>query len=186
MRVIDRDFVEPSNLQRQTLFDEEDAAAGLPKAVAAERRLRALNSDVTVEGVVADLAPDNAASLIGRASLVLDGTDNFEARFLLNDLCLREEVPWVYGACVGAYGLALAVRKRSSRRDFIALACIALVFSGLKRLDNAIVAWTDLMSLNAYVWLPRVLWTPLGLAAWALAWNHWPRRAWRAVDLAAL
>lgn len=89
-------------------------------------------------------------------------------------------------AMLALIGMALAVRKRSSRRDFIALACIALVFSGLKRLDNAIVAWTDLMSLNAYVWLPRVLWTPLGLTAWALAWNHWPRRAWRAVDLAAL
>jgi len=114
VRLVDRDYVEPSNLQRQTLFDEADAAAGLPKAVAAERRLRALNSDVTVEGVVADVAPDNAASLIGDAALVLDGTDNFETRFLLNDLCLRQEVPWVYGACVGAYGLALAVRPRVS------------------------------------------------------------------------
>jgi adenylyltransferase/sulfurtransferase len=114
VRLVDRDYVEPSNLQRQALFDEADAAAGLPKAVAAERRLRALNSDVTVEGVVADLAPDNAASLIGPVSLVLDGTDNFETRFLVNDLCLREEVPWVYGACVGAYGLALAVRPRVS------------------------------------------------------------------------
>lgn len=112
VRLIDRDFVEASNLQRQTLFDEADAAAGLPKAVAAERRLRALNSDVTVEGVVADLAPDNAAALIGDAALVLDGTDNFETRFLLNDLCLREGRPWVYGACVGAHGLALAIRPR--------------------------------------------------------------------------
>ena len=114
VRVIDRDYVEPSNLQRQTLFDESDAAAGLPKAVAAERRLRALNSDVTVEGLVADLAADNAASLIGDATVVLDGTDNFETRFLLNDLCLREGRPWVYGACVGAYGLALAIRPRVS------------------------------------------------------------------------
>jgi adenylyltransferase/sulfurtransferase len=114
VRLVDRDFVETSNLQRQTLFDEADAAAGLPKAVAAERRLRALNSDVSVEGIVADLAPDNAAVLIGDASVVLDGTDNFETRFLLNDLCLREERPWVYGACVGAHGLALAVRPRVS------------------------------------------------------------------------
>jgi hypothetical protein len=82
--------------------------------------------------------------------------------------------------------LALLVRPRSNRPDFIALACIALVFSAMKRLDNAIVAWTDLMSLPAYVWLPRVLWTPLSLATWALAWNHWPRRSSRAIDVAAL
>lgn len=113
-RVIDRDYVEPSNLQRQSLFEESDAAQGLPKAVAAERRLRALNSDVAVEGVVADVAGDNAAALLAGASLVLDGTDNFETRFLLNDLCLRASVPWVYGACVGAYGLALAIRPRVS------------------------------------------------------------------------
>jgi molybdopterin/thiamine biosynthesis adenylyltransferase len=114
VRVIDRDYVEPSNLQRQSLFEERDATEGLPKAVAAERRLRALNSDVLVEGVVADVSGDNAPSLLAGASLVLDGTDNFETRFLLNDLCLRAGVPWVYGACVGAYGLALAIRPRVS------------------------------------------------------------------------
>jgi adenylyltransferase/sulfurtransferase len=114
VRVIDRDYVEPSNLQRQSLFEEQDATDGLPKAVAAERRLRALNSDVLVEGVVADVSGENAAALLAGASLVLDGTDNFETRFLLNDLCLRAGVPWVYGACVGAYGLALAIRPHAS------------------------------------------------------------------------
>jgi molybdopterin/thiamine biosynthesis adenylyltransferase len=114
VRVVDRDYVEPSNLQRQSLFEEQDATDGLPKAVAAERRLRALNSDVLVEGVVADVSGDNAPALLAGASLVLDGTDNFETRFLLNDLCLRAGVPWVYGACVGAYGLALAIRPRVS------------------------------------------------------------------------
>jgi molybdopterin/thiamine biosynthesis adenylyltransferase len=114
VRVVDRDYVEPSNLQRQSLFEERDATDGLPKAVAAERRLRALNSDVLVEGVVADVSGDNAPALLAGASLVLDGTDNFETRFLLNDLCLRAGVPWVYGACVGAYGLALAIRPRVS------------------------------------------------------------------------
>lgn len=114
LRVIDRDFVEPSNLQRQSLFEERDALDGLPKAVAAERRLRALNSDVAVEGVVADVSGDNAPALLADASLVLDGTDNFETRFLLNDLCLRAGVPWVYGACVGSYGLALAIRPHVS------------------------------------------------------------------------
>lgn len=110
--VVDRDFVEPSNLQRQSLFDEEDAASGLPKAVAAERKLRRINSDVRVEGIVTDLVPDNAARLLRGAQVVLDGTDNFEARFLVNDVCVREGIPWVYGACVGSYGLALAVRPR--------------------------------------------------------------------------
>jgi molybdopterin/thiamine biosynthesis adenylyltransferase len=114
LAVIDRDYVEESNLQRQSLFDEDDAARGLPKAAAAEARLREINSEVAVRGVVADLAADNAAELLEGADLVLDGTDNFETRFLLNDVCLRAQIPWVYGACVGAYGLALMVRPRIS------------------------------------------------------------------------
>ena len=112
LTVIDRDFLELSNLQRQSLFDEDDVARGLPKAAAAEARLRRINSDVDVRGLVADLAADNAATLLRGATLVLDGTDNFETRFLLNDVCVREGIPWVYGACVGAYGLALLVRPR--------------------------------------------------------------------------
>lgn len=110
--VIDRDYVEESNLQRQSLFDEEDVARGMPKAAAAAGRLSALNSDVAVRGVVADLAVDNAGDLLAGHTLVLDGTDNFETRFLVNDVCVRDGVDWVYGACVGAYGLALAVRPR--------------------------------------------------------------------------
>lgn len=112
--VADRDYVEESNLQRQSLFDEEDAAKGMPKAAAAERRLRALNSEVAVRGVVTDVTGENVEELVRGAEVVLDGTDNFEARFLLNDACLRAGVPWVYGACVGSYGLALAVRPRVS------------------------------------------------------------------------
>jgi adenylyltransferase/sulfurtransferase len=112
--VVDRDYVEESNLQRQSLFDEEDAARGLPKAAAAASRLAEINSEVAVRGVVADLAADNAAELLAGADLVLDGTDNFETRFLLNDVCLKAGVPWVYGACVGSYGLALLVRPRVS------------------------------------------------------------------------
>jgi adenylyltransferase/sulfurtransferase len=110
LTIIDRDFVEESNLQRQSLFDEEDAAAGLPKAVAAETHLRRLNSEVEISGVIADLAADNVDELLPGADIVLDGTDNFETRFLVNDVCVRERIPWVYGACVGAYGLALLVR----------------------------------------------------------------------------
>ena len=110
--VIDRDYVEASNLQRQSLFDESDVAKGMPKAAAAAARLATLNSDVAVRGVIADLAADNASELLAGYDLVLDGTDNFETRFLVNDVCVRDGVDWVYGACVGAYGLALAVRPR--------------------------------------------------------------------------
>jgi adenylyltransferase/sulfurtransferase len=110
--VIDRDYVEESNLQRQSLFDESDVARGMPKAAAAAGRLSALNSDVAVRGIVADLAPDNATELLGGSTVVLDGTDNFETRFLVNDVCVRDGIDWVYGACVGAYGLALAIRPK--------------------------------------------------------------------------
>jgi adenylyltransferase/sulfurtransferase len=114
LTIVDRDYVEESNLQRQSLFEEEDAARGLPKAAAAERHLRRINSDVTVRGIVADLASDNAEKLVAGVDLVLDGTDNFETRFLVNDVCIRAGIPWVYGACVGSYGLALLVRPRVS------------------------------------------------------------------------
>ena len=114
LTLVDRDYVEESNLQRQSLFDEADAARGMPKAAAAEAKLRRINSDVGVRGVVADLSTENAYELLKGADLVLDGTDNFEARFLVNDVCVREGIPWVYGACVGAYGLALLVRPHVS------------------------------------------------------------------------
>src|SRR4051812_28931949 len=96
LRIVDRDFVEDSNLQRQTLFEEADAREALPKAVAAERRLRAINSDVKVEGIVADLTPHNIADHLDGFDLLLDGTDNFETRLLLNDFCVARSRPWVY------------------------------------------------------------------------------------------
>jgi adenylyltransferase/sulfurtransferase len=110
LTVVDRDLVEVSNLQRQSLFDEDDAAQARPKAVAAEARLRRINSEVEVQGVVADLDAATAARLVGAADLVLDGTDNFETRYVVNDVCLGAGVPWVYGACVAAHGTALAIR----------------------------------------------------------------------------
>ncbi|MBI4461294.1 MAG: ThiF family adenylyltransferase, partial [Acidobacteria bacterium] len=109
LRIIDRDFVEASNLQRQMLFDEPDAAAALPKAVAAERKLRALNSEVQVEGLVADLVPENAEELLSDADIILDGTDNFETRYLVNDIAVKHNRPWVYGAVVGSYGLVMPI-----------------------------------------------------------------------------
>jgi len=109
LRIIDRDFVELSNLQRQFLFSEADAADGTPKAVAAVRRLAQINSEVDLDPVVADLSPSNAADLLEDIDLILDATDNFETRYLLNDFAVRENIPWVYGAVVASYGLKLAV-----------------------------------------------------------------------------
>ncbi|MEW6250486.1 MAG: ThiF family adenylyltransferase [Planctomycetota bacterium] len=109
LRIIDRDFIEPVNLQRQTLFDEQDIAQNLPKAEAAARKLRRINSAVEVEGIVADIHPANIAALCGSADLLLDGTDNLETRYLINDFAVRTETPWVYGACLGAEGLVLAI-----------------------------------------------------------------------------
>jgi molybdopterin/thiamine biosynthesis adenylyltransferase len=109
LRIVDRDFVEPSNLQRQTLFDESDAQAALPKAVAAERRLRAANSRTRLEGIVADLTPKNARELLAGFDLILDGTDNFETRLLINDAAIDLNMPWVYGAAVGSYGVMLVI-----------------------------------------------------------------------------
>jgi adenylyltransferase/sulfurtransferase len=110
LRIVDRDFVEASNLQRQTLFEETDAREALPKAVAAERRLRAINSEVQVEGVVADLTPANVAEMLGGFPLILDGTDNFETRLLINDTAIARGVPWVYAAVVASYGVTMTVR----------------------------------------------------------------------------
>ena len=110
LRIIDRDFVEPSNLQRQTLFDESDALAALPKAIAVQRKLHSINSSVSVEAVVADLSPHNAADLLARFDLILDGTDNFETRFLINDFAVQNAKPWIYAAAVGSYGLTMTIR----------------------------------------------------------------------------
>jgi molybdopterin/thiamine biosynthesis adenylyltransferase len=110
VRIIDRDFVEPSNLQRQTLFDESDAAQALPKAIAAERKLLSINSSVAVEGIIADLSPENAEDLLGGVQLLLDGTDNFETRFLINDFAVKSGLPWIYAAAVASYGLTMTIR----------------------------------------------------------------------------
>jgi molybdopterin/thiamine biosynthesis adenylyltransferase len=110
VRIIDRDFVEPSNLQRQTLFDEDDARAALPKAVAAERKLRAINGSIAVEGMVSDLNPRNAEELLTGFDLILDGTDNFETRFLVNDFAVHSAKPWIYAAAVASYGVTMTIR----------------------------------------------------------------------------
>lgn len=109
LRILDRDFVETSNLQRQTLFDESDAREALPKAVAAERKLRGINSEVQVEGIVADLSPQNVAELLSGFPLILDGTDNFETRFLINDFAVKTGTPWIYAAAIASYGITMAI-----------------------------------------------------------------------------
>jgi molybdopterin-synthase adenylyltransferase len=123
LRIIDRDFVEASNLQRQTLFEEADAREALPKATAAERRLRAINSDARVEGVVADLTPENSEEFLGGFELILDGTDNFETRLLVNDLAIARNIPWIYAAAVGSYGVTMTVRPGET-------ACLACLTEG--------------------------------------------------------
>jgi adenylyltransferase/sulfurtransferase len=123
LRIIDRDFVEPSNLQRQTLFDEADAREALPKAVAAERHLRAINGGAEVEGIVADLTPKNAMGLMSGFELILDGTDNFQTRLLLNDAAISLGVPWIYAAAVGSYGVTMTVRPSET-------ACLACLLEG--------------------------------------------------------
>jgi molybdopterin-synthase adenylyltransferase len=120
LRIIDRDFVEPSNLQRQMLFEEADAREALPKAVAAERRLRAINSSVRVEGVVADVTANNVRELLSGFPLILDGTDNFETRLLLNDAAISLDVPWIYAAVVGSYGVTMTIRPQQTA----CLACL--------------------------------------------------------------
>jgi adenylyltransferase/sulfurtransferase len=109
LRMVDRDYIEPSNLQRQWLFDEQDAAEALPKTVAAARALTRIDSEAQVEPVVADLTPANAEELLGGSDLLLDGTDNFETRYLVNDFAISRGIPWIYGAAVGSYGLTMPV-----------------------------------------------------------------------------
>lgn len=111
LRIVDRDFIELSNLQRQSLFEESDARESLPKAVAAERRLRAINSDAKIEGIVSDLTSRNALDLLSGCSLILDGTDNFESRMLVNDAAISLGIPWIYAAAVGSYGVTFTIRS---------------------------------------------------------------------------
>jgi molybdopterin-synthase adenylyltransferase len=114
LRIIDRDYVELSNLQRQWLFDESDVEQSLPKAVAAARKIATLNSDVRVEPVVADLTSSNVEDLLADVDLILDGTDNFETRYLVNDFAVDRTVPWIYGAAVGSYGIVMPVMPGES------------------------------------------------------------------------
>jgi adenylyltransferase/sulfurtransferase len=109
LRIIDRDFVEFTNLQRQTLFSESDATERLPKAIAARNRLAEINSEIEVEGVVADINYSNVEGFIKDCGLVVDGTDNFQTRYLVNDACVKLNKPWIYGAAVSSYGVTMTI-----------------------------------------------------------------------------
>src|ERR1039457_3631195 len=109
LTLIDRDYVERSNLQRQILYDESDAAAALPKVIAAQQRLPAINSGIAVRGKVEDLDARKAAEVLDGAGVILDATDNFETRYLINDWSVQNSVAWIYGAAVGSYGISLAM-----------------------------------------------------------------------------
>ena len=109
VKIADRDYIELNNLQRQVLFDEDDIAKGRPKAIAAAEKLRRVNSQIQVEPLVVDVNPGNVEAIIGDADLVLDGTDNFETRFLINDACVKLGIPWVYGAVIGVSGMTMTI-----------------------------------------------------------------------------
>src|SRR6266481_6373915 len=121
LRILDRDYVEPSNLQRQSLFDENDARESLPKAVAATRQIARFNSQILVEPQVADLTPANVENLLGGVDLILDGTDNFETRYLVNDYAVKNSVAWIYAAAVGSYAATLNILPGET-------ACLTCVF----------------------------------------------------------
>ncbi len=109
LKIVDRDFIEYHNLQRQVLFDEDDFKAGLPKAIAAERRLKKINSTVEVEGITADVNYTNIEGFCAGADVILDGLDNIETRLLINDVALKLGVPWVYGGAIMTTGMTMTI-----------------------------------------------------------------------------
>jgi adenylyltransferase/sulfurtransferase len=121
LRIADRDFVENTNLQRQTMFTEDDAAARMPKAIAAAKHIAEINSEIKVEPEVVDVNHSNIERLVRGCDLVLDGTDNFTTRYLLNDACVKHQVNWIYGAAVGSYGVTMTIQPHQT-------ACLRCVF----------------------------------------------------------
>lgn len=109
LRLVDRDFLELNNLQRQVLYDESDVAEGVPKAIAAQRRLRQVNSQIEIEAHVADVSSETILPLLDGVDVIVDGADNFETRFLLNDASVKLGVPWIYGGCIGAEGQSMTI-----------------------------------------------------------------------------
>lgn len=121
LTIVDRDFVEESNLQRQVLFDEADARESLPKAEAALRKIKLFNSDINIRGHVADLTPGNIHELLTGANIILDATDNFQTRYLINDYAVEQRKPWIYSAAIGAYAVTMNILPEET-------ACLACMF----------------------------------------------------------
>jgi molybdopterin/thiamine biosynthesis adenylyltransferase len=135
IKIADRDRVELSNLQRQILFDEQDVAQKLPKAVAAAQKLRSINSQVEIEPLVTDVNQANVEYLIGDVDLVLDGCDNFETRYLINDACLKHNLPWIYGGVVASYGMTMNIIPGQT-------ACLRCVFPQMPPSGSAVTCRT--------------------------------------------
>lgn len=185
LKLIDRDFVEESNLGTQALYTQKDAEELLPKAVAAEARLRAIHPEIAVEGIVADVNPENAEELLHGADIVLDGTDNFETRLLLNDVCVKRNLPWVYSSVVEGYGQTMAIVPRRT-------ACLRCLYprvpepgalptcetAGLLATAPAVVA-----ALAATQALRLMLGVEEGLPSELVHWDVWEMRG-RAVPVA--
>ena len=131
LTIIDRDLVELSNLQRQTLFDESDVREGYPKAVAAKKNLVAINSNVKVQAIVDDISRLNIDAMFSGADIVIDGTDNFETRFLINEYCVREGIPWIFGACAGSQGMTMTIIPGKTP-------CFRCVFDSVPRSERAL------------------------------------------------
>src|SRR5215467_9709904 len=121
LRIIDRDYVEPSNLQRQSLFDEADAADSIPKAIAACRKIASFNSEIVTEPHVSDFSPKNIEELLAGVHLIVDGTDNFETRYLMNDFAVKKELPWIYVAAVGSHATTMNIVPGDT-------ACLSCIF----------------------------------------------------------
>jgi adenylyltransferase/sulfurtransferase len=177
VRIVDRDFVEESNLQRQMLFDEADARESLPKAVAAERKLRQINSEVAVEGIVADADSSNIEEFIAGFHVVLDATDNFETRYLLNDAAVKLGIPWIYGAVVASYAATMTILPGRT-------ACLACIFpkspSGMHETCDTVGVISPAVSWAAAIQSTEALKILLGrqseLHGSLLAYDLWSNR----------
>jgi molybdopterin/thiamine biosynthesis adenylyltransferase len=133
LTLIDRDFVEPSNLQRQILFDESDALQSLPKAEAARRKIALFNSTIAVHSHISDLVPANIHELLSQADLIIDATDNFETRYLINDYAVQQSKPWIYAAAIGSYAATMTILPKppedlSTPYSLLPSACLACIF----------------------------------------------------------
>jgi len=150
--VVDRDHVELSNLQRQVMFDEADAAAKVPKVMAAVRAVARVNSRVRVRPVVSDVSPANIELIIGEADVVIDGTDNFEARYLLNDACVKLGKPWVYGGAIGATGMTITVLPGET-------ACLRCLFPDPPPAATVVTSETEGVLASIVMTVSAIQWT---------------------------